>query len=245
VLVNIAHTVEGLTRDEACRRFQPRVRAIARRLGEKARGQVEVDDLVSVGSMGLLEAFDRFSPERGLPFSAFADFRIRGAMMDALRGHDPFSRRRRQLARRLSQTSEAMRAELGRAATPEELAGRLQLSVDAYQTAVSRTVPVVVLPFDAPSDDDLPLADVLPDPELGAEGHLLRSEALAVLKSAINQLPDRQRQAVVLYYTEELSLAEIGQVFDVSVSRVSQILTEARGRLFLKLQAAGVLERAA
>ena len=96
--------VEGMTRDEVCHRFQRKVILLARRLSERlpSDASMQFDDLVSCGAIGLLEAFDRFEPSRGIQFSTFAEYRIRGAMLDALRSSDTFSRRRRQLANRIA-----------------------------------------------------------------------------------------------------------------------------------------------
>lgn len=233
--------VAGMTREEACRRYQPKVLAIARRMHERLSAEVRLplDDLAAVGAMGLLEAFDRFDPAREIQFSTFAEYRIRGAMYDAIRENDSFSRRRRQLAKRVNAAADEIRREHGRAARAEEVARRLEISVDEYHAVVDSTKPVVTMSFDGPEDEGgLSLAERLPDAHSSAEARLVARDTRRLLKLAIAELPDRQRQCILMYYGSELSLAEIAQVFDVTMSRVSQILTEARARLKKKLQAA-------
>ena len=112
--------VENLTREEACYRFKSKVDLVARRVSDRLPrdAAVQLEDLMSWGAIGLLEAFDRFDESRGIKFSTYAEFRIRGAMYDALRTHDTFSRRRRLMARRVDQAQEACRRKQGREPTP-------------------------------------------------------------------------------------------------------------------------------
>lgn len=234
--------VEGLTRDEACRRFQPKVMLLARRLHERLSSELRIplDDLASVGAIGLLEAFDRFDPGRGILFATFAEYRIRGAMYDALRENDAFSRRRRQLSKRIHQAADEIRRVERREATAEEVARKLGIDLDAYYDAVDRTKPVIHVPLDAPSDPDDPdgsrtMSERLADPMRSADAGLVAQELKGVLKEAILELPERQRQCVMMYYSSELTLAEIAAVFGVTVSRVSQILSEAREKLRKRL----------
>jgi RNA polymerase sigma factor for flagellar operon FliA len=232
--------VAGMTRDEACRHYQPKVLAIARRLHDRLSAEVRLplDDLAAVGAMGLLEAFDRFDPGRDVLFSTFAEYRIRGAMYDAIRENDTCGRRRRQLAKRVGAATEDLRRELGRAARPAEVARRLEISLDEYHAAVDATKPVVAMSLDEPGEEGaLSLSERLADPNVGAEARLVARDTRRQLKQAIAELPDRQRQCVLMYYGSELSLVEIALVLDVTMSRVSQILTEARARLKKKLQA--------
>ena len=105
-------TVEGLSRDDACRRYQRKVQLIARGIYGKLSpdATIQLDDLVSCGAIGLLEAYDRFDESRGIAFSTYAEYRIRGAVYDALRGQDTFSRRRRELARRIERATDQRKA---------------------------------------------------------------------------------------------------------------------------------------
>ncbi|MEQ1567718.1 MAG: FliA/WhiG family RNA polymerase sigma factor [Myxococcota bacterium] len=230
-----------MTRDEVCRRFQPKVLLLARRLHDRLSSELRVpmDDLAAVGAIGLLEAFDRFDPVRGIQFTTFAEYRIRGAMYDALRENDSFSRRRRQLAKKITAAADQIRRAEGRNPTADEIASLLGIGVDEYHEAMDRTKPVVHVSIDAGPDSQdgevRPMSDKIADPTRGVEGDMVAAEAKAALKAAIAELPDRQRQCVTMYYSGELTLAEIAAVFEVTVSRVSQILSEARERLRKKL----------
>jgi RNA polymerase sigma factor FliA len=237
-----ARRVEGMTRDEVCKRYQPKVMLLARRLHERLSSELRIplDDLGAVGAIGLLEAFERFEPARGILFATFAEYRIRGAMYDALRDNDAFSRRRRQLSKRINQAAEEIRRAERRNPTAEEVAARLGIELDAYYDAVDRTKPVIHVPLDAPTDPDDPdgsraMSERIADPTRGADAGLVAQQLKAALKDAILELPERQRQSVMMYYASELTLAEIAQVFGVTVSRVSQILSEARDKLRKRL----------
>lgn len=227
--------VEGMTREEVCRRFQSKVMFIARRLHERLSSELQIplDDLAAVGAIGLLEAFDRFEPSRGIQFTTFAEYRIRGAMYDALRENDSFSRRRRQLSKRVNTAAEEIRRSEGRNPSAREVADKLGIDLDEYHSAVDRTKPVVHLSLDAPDDasEGRSLSERIPDPAFGALSGIVATEVREALKTSILELPERQRQCVMMYYGSELTLAEIAQVFGITVSRVSQILTEAREKL--------------
>ncbi len=231
--------VEGFTRAEVCRRFQGKVVLLARRLHDRLASEstIAVDDLAAVGAIGLLEAFDRFDPGRGIQFTTFAEYRVRGAMVDLVREQDAFGRRRRQLARRIERAGEQLAGELGRKPTPSEVATCLGLDMEDYWAAVDRTAPVQHVALDGGSHegDDRTYEERLPDPTAPVDARMVAQEVRDALKAAIQELPERQRQCVMMYYGSELTLAEIAAVLGVTVSRVSQILTESRERLRKKL----------
>lgn len=239
-----ARRIDGLTRDEICARYTRKVEVIARRVARRNPNgsTMNTEDLVSQGMLGLLEAWDRYDETRGISFGAFAEYRIRGAMMDALRAGDPFSRRRRDLSKKLRDAHRDASRRLGREALPEEIAQELGMSIDDYWQAMDKVQPVTSVSLDGPSaggeGDDLPLVERIMDASQRAVDHsLFGAEVRTRLREAIVELPERQRQCVLLYYGRDMSQAEIAQVFDVTVSRVSQILTEARERMRRKLSA--------
>lgn len=236
--------IDGMTRQEACVHYQGKVMLLARRLAERLPrdSELQLGDLVSYGAIGLLEAFDRYDGTRNIQFSTYAEYRIRGAMLDALRSNDTFSRRRRQLARRIEHAVDEVRQSEGREPDPQEVADRLGIDLDEYWNAMDRVAPVSLVSIDgaAPSDDDegRTLLDQihnenspLPDHDLDVMD--LRDQ----LKHAITSLPERERHAILMYYGKDLSLAEIAEVYGVTPSRISQILSAARARLRKKLSA--------
>ena len=231
-------TVEGLTRDEACHMYHRKVLLLARRLSDRLPpdASMQYDDLVSCGAIGLLEAFDRYDDERGIQFSTFAEYRIRGAMLDALRQGDTFTRRRRQLAKRVAYAQSELKRELGREPTPEECADALGMDLEEYWKAVDKVQPVNLVSIDAQQDDEgedsRSLLDVLVTGSVDeADRQLLGQEVRQHLREAIKGLPERHRHCVLMYYGKDMSLAEIAEVYGVTPSRISQILSDGRKRL--------------
>jgi len=233
--------VEGLNREEVTRHYQRKILLIARQVVDRLPPSVnmEFEDLVSYGAIGLLEAFDRFDDARGIQFSTFAEYRIRGAMLDALRGEDTFTRRRRQLARRVESATDTLRRELGRDPSPGEVADCLGISMDEYWKALDRVKQITHVSIDGPSQDDDSGRSLIEQFAIDPSEHPGRqidvAEVKRLLEEAVLALPDQQRQCVMMYYGKELSLAEIAQVYEVTPSRISQILSQARGRLRKKL----------
>jgi RNA polymerase sigma factor for flagellar operon FliA len=228
-------TVEGLNRDEVCRKYQDKVFLVARRIHERLsrHASIEIDDLVSWGAIGLLEAFDRFDASKGVRFSTYAEHRIRGTIYDQLRARDTSTRRRRDLAKRIEAAKVKLQRQLGREPLPEEIAVGLEISLDDYWHAVHKTAPTTHVSVDAPDEETgRPLLEVLADHEdTGVEQRMVVDQVRLVLRQAIQDLPERHRHCVMMYYDKEMSLAEIAAVYDVSVSRISQIISDARGRL--------------
>ncbi|MBN2800858.1 MAG: FliA/WhiG family RNA polymerase sigma factor [Deltaproteobacteria bacterium] len=230
-----------MTRDEACDRYHNKVLLLARRVYERLSPEagVQLEDMVSYGAIGLLEAFDRYDESRGIQFSTFAEYRIRGAMYDALRTQDTFTRRRRQLAKKVEAATDHVRDRQGRDPLPEEIAEELGVSLDEYWMMLDRVKPVSHVSLDAPQGDEeegRPLIERLisqssPGPDTRVAVQQIRTK----LKASIRELPDKERQCVMMYYGKDLSMAEIAAVYGVTVSRVSQILTAARGSLRKKL----------
>jgi RNA polymerase sigma factor for flagellar operon FliA len=221
--------VEGMTRDEACVRFHGKLLAVARKVYARVgdAGGVAMEDLVSHGVIGLLEAFDRFEQDKGIHFDAYAEYRIRGAMIDALRTMDTFTRRRRQASRRLADAARQARTALGREPSDGEIARTMGVEMDAYWEARDMAQPVTLTPIDGGEDEEI--RDILAGG--AADRRLAVTDARRALRDAIGGLPEREKQIVLLYYGREMSLAEIGEVFGVTPSRVCQVLSVARGKL--------------
>jgi RNA polymerase sigma factor for flagellar operon FliA len=221
--------------------YHRKVVLLARQLAERLPpgASLQAEDLASFGAIGLLEAFDRFDENRGIRFSTFAEYRIRGAMLDALRSTDPFPRRRRQLARRIDHATQRLRKELLREPEPREIAHVLGIDLEAFHQALDRVKPISHVPLDAPVGDDedgRSLIEQMPGPMSQDPGvRLDRAEVWGRLRSSILALPEKHRHCVMMYYGKSMKLAEIAAVYDVTSSRISQILTEARASLQKKL----------
>ncbi|MEW6088781.1 MAG: FliA/WhiG family RNA polymerase sigma factor [bacterium] len=201
----------------------------------------ESDDLVSCGIIGLMDAIEKFDPDRGIKFKTYAISRVRGAILDELRALDWVPRSVRQKARQLEATCSELENELKRQATDTEMAGALGISMDDFYnlvTKVNNTAVVSLDKFWTVKDDDqaVQMLDLvedfkIPNPEEESESQ----EKKEVLQQAIERLPERERTVVSLYYFEELTLKQIGDLLDVSESRVSQMHTKAILRLKGKL----------
>ena len=224
------------TRDRLVMEHVGLVRALAGRLAHRVPSQVEVSELISVGVLGLIDAASRFKPSLGVPFDAFARRRIHGAMLDALRDLDWAPRSVRRLGRTMDGTVARLRHELGREPQEKEIAGALNVNdaeygrmLDQLKTAELATIR------QATSEDGTNSLEVAIDPGEGPYAKLERQELREFLAEAITELPERERHILALYYHEELTLAEIGEVIGVGESRVSQLRTQAIGRLRSRL----------
>jgi RNA polymerase sigma factor FliA len=207
--------------------YSPLVKYVAGRLRARLPESVEYADLVSDGILGLMEAIDRFDPERGLAFQTYAVPRIRGAMVDALRGLDWVPRSVRDKVRKVEEAQQRLEARLGRIPDDPEIAAELGITVSALRDLYSKVAFTSVA-----SVEDLELAD---DLSAAATQEIEDDQAKAALLKVVRQLPERDQVIIALYYFEGFTLAEIGQVLGVTESRVSQLHSRAtlvlRGRL--------------
>lgn len=210
------------------------VRHVARGIQRRLMNVVELDELMSAGTLGLVEAIERFDHTRNLAFSTYAVPRIRGAILDELRrvDHVPSSVRRR--ARALGNARDELSSDLGRAPDSNETASHLGVDAATFgrmQGDVAATMLVGLDDVRSSDDEGYTLADVLPAPEDDIDDRLSRSRELELLRDAISRLPSVERQVLTLYYYEELKLQDIARVLEVTESRVCQIKQKALIRL--------------
>lgn len=201
----------------------------------------ESDDLISCGIIGLMDAIEKFDPNRGIKFKTYAISRVRGAILDELRALDWVPRSIRQKARQLENACNELENELMRPANDFEVANALGVSMDEFHnlvTSVNNTAVISLDKFWAVKDDsqavqimDLVEDIKIPNPEQANE----TQEKKKVLRHAIDKLPDREKTVVSLYYFEDMTLKQIGEILDVSESRVSQMHSKAIVRLKGKL----------
>jgi RNA polymerase sigma factor for flagellar operon FliA len=221
-------------RDRLVVEHVPLVKTLAQRLAQRLPPQVEMSDLVSVGVLGLIDAATRYRPSLGVPFDAFARRRVNGAMLDALRDLDWAPRSLRRLRREMETAVSSLRRRLGREPRDEEIATAMGVSMPAFDKALEqiRSLEVATIrQLDAPTPDGTPLVELCIDASEDAVTQLERKEIKAHLARAIDQLPERERHILALYYQEEMTLAEIGEVIGVCESRVSQLRSLAITRL--------------
>jgi len=222
------------TRDQLVIDHVPLVKSMAQRLAQRLPSQVEMNDLISVGMLGLIDAAGRYKPTLGVPFDAFARRRVHGAMLDALRELDWAPRSLRRLRRSMDSAVANLRHTLGREPEDAEIASAMDLSPHEYDKALEqlRTLEIGSLrQLEAPAPDGTSLLELCMDPGEGVVAQLERKELREHLARAIEQLPERERQILALYYEQELTLAEIGEVIGVCESRVCQLRSLALSRL--------------
>jgi len=208
----------------------------ARELAAKIPQSIELEDLVSAGTLALIQALEGFDVSRGLVFSTYAMQRIRGAMLDDLRSQDWMPRTARSRARKLAETTTRLEAQLGRPPAHEEIAAVLGVDMDSYWRQWVDSDRAHMIPLDGTVPDSTPgsvrLEEVICDPD--AEDFSLRvsqDEDLACLREAVAGLPQKERTVLALYYYEKLNLRQIGEVLHLTESRVSQIRSQALSRL--------------
>lgn len=210
------------------------VRMLANRLSRRLPSHVDNGELMGVGVMGLVDAAGRYQPSTGVPFDAFARQRIHGAMLDALRRMDRAPRAVRRQQRTLETVLSQLRQRLGREPEVEEVAAAMGLALDDYFHLLDelRSAELASLSrVSGAEGDGRSLLDFALDAAEGPHAQLERRELKARLVNALKELPERERQILALYYEEEMTLAEIGQVFDVGASRISQLRAQAIVRL--------------
>jgi RNA polymerase sigma factor for flagellar operon FliA len=218
------------------------VHHVAREMSRRTN-VVELDDLVSAGTFGLIRALDSFDLSRGLAFSTYAVRRIRGAILDDLRSQDWTPRAVRVKARRLQVATMALEARLGRPPRPEEVAAQLEIDISTYWRWRDDTATRRVVSYEGDAGTPMgpaPLQDRLEDGEwVTPQEELGRREDVRILRDAIARLPEKERTVMALYYYEELNQRRIAEVLHVTESRVSQIRSQAVRRLRSRLAPAG------
>lgn len=235
----------GYDREIIVNEFLPSIRYHASMLKLRLPPSVEMDDLVSSGVVGLLDALDKYDDSRGIKFKTYAEFRIRGSMLDYLREMDWFPRSARRNAARLQNAYARLEAVLGHPPSEEEVAKGLDLSVEELRKQLALYSGLNVFSLDLPQDDE----DSISTGIQKALGEAARDEARQedllrdlkeVLGKAIDLLPEREKQLIALYYYEELTMKEIGAIFNLGEPRICQIHSQAvlrlRGKLHRQLE---------
>ena len=227
-------TGDQKARDRLVVAYSPLVKYVAGRMGAGLPAHVEEADLISYGLGGLIAAIERFDLSREIRFETYAITRIKGSILDELRALDWVPRSVRARARQIERANVKLEAKLQRVPTEEELAEELEMTVDEFNAALLQIANSSISALDelwSPSDssgDSMSLLDTLsdssaPDPEKIVEQNELRDR----IAEALDRLPEREKLVIALYYYENLTLREIGEVLRVTESRVSQLHTKA------------------
>jgi RNA polymerase sigma factor for flagellar operon FliA len=229
-----AYKAEGRQdqRDQLILHYSPLVKYVAGRVASGLPHTVDQADLVSYGIFGLIDAIEKFQPERGFKFETYAIARIKGNILDELRSIDWVPRSVRAKARALEKAYAKLEGELHRTPTDAELADELDLTDDQLQTTLGQISFTGLVALDemlsgGDRGDSITLGDTIADAGMGPMAAYEVEEMRALLADAISRLPEREKTVLTLYYYEGLTLAEIGSILGVTESRVCQIHTKS------------------
>jgi RNA polymerase sigma factor for flagellar operon FliA len=231
--------LEGPERDRLLIEHLPTVRYLAHRIHERLPQQVELDDLISAGIVGLIDAFNKFDHKKMVQFKSYAQFRIRGAILDSLRVLDWSPRELRRKGRAVQEAIQALTRMLRRTPTEPEIAREMNLGLNEYQLLLGQLKGLEIGSLNLEHAEDSgedQLAYIAGSPEEDPLFRCLQGEMRQCLIDAIEELPEKERMVLTLYYYEELTMKEIGLTLGVVESRVSQIHSAAVVRLRSTLQ---------
>ena len=234
-------TKDGRIRDFFVKQYAPLVKYVAGKVAIGMPHTVEFDDLVGFGVFGLFDAISKFDPEKNVKFKTYAVTRIRGAIFDELRSIDWVPRSVRQKTREIEEAIHRLEASLGRAASDQEISDELGISIEDFHKSILKISGTSILSlndvwFTGEENDKVSIVDSIESPQsLNPETIVEKEEIRRVIVDAIHELPEKEKQVLVLYYYEDLTLKEIGKVLEVTESRVSQLHTKAIMRLRAKL----------
>jgi RNA polymerase sigma factor for flagellar operon FliA len=229
--------------EDMIRKYAPLVKKVAYRMIHRVPASVEVEDLMSVGTIGLIHAIEHFDASKGKRFEAFAEFRIKGAMLDELRSYDFMSRTQRGKANKIDKAKVKIEAREGRSASYDELAEETGLSATEVEDVMAANEQVAFLTLEdlgALAEDQTEVASELltnarpQDPF----GHALFNQLRDEVVKALEAMPERLKLVMSLYYYNELNFKEIGRVLDLTESRISQLHSEAVKHLRKELRKA-------
>jgi RNA polymerase sigma factor for flagellar operon FliA len=234
-------------RDAVVLEHLPLVKAIAVRVHENLPVHVDLDDLVHAGILGLFDAATKYDPAKKVAFSSYAKHRIKGAILDSLRQLDWASRDLRRRHKQVEAITRDLAAKLLRNPTEAEIAEQMGVEAARWRQMMLdlRTVGLISASTRASEQEDLPSPEFPAQPETQPDSMCARQQLRELLSSAMKSLPDRYQKVVVLYYTNEMTMKEIGDMLGINESRVSQIHKSALEKMAVALQSVGIESSAA
>jgi RNA polymerase sigma factor for flagellar operon FliA len=219
----------------------PFIKYTAYRLGQRLPPQLSMNDLVSVGIMGLLDALQRYAEGR-VKIKTFVEYRIKGAMLDELRSHDGVSRSLKNKISQIKNAHRKLEKELGRLPDEEEVAKSLNMTLDNYYRTLQAASNAVVFSFEdfrgtMKEENEIDVTECIPDPAMKTPLELMEeNSAREALAHHINDLPEKEKLILSLYYWEELTMKEIGRVMNLTEGRVCQLHSQALMRLKSRME---------
>ena len=235
-------TIDEAEREELIRSFLPLVKRVVHRLAGRLPAEVDIKEMLNSGIIGLVDALEKYDPRHETNFSTYAQFRIRGAILDSFRAQDWAPRSLRHKAHKLEAAYHKLEQDLGRPADDKEVAEELGIDIEALQKMLNEVSGVVMLSFEelgfGHGEERFQAEEFLPSARQDPLSDLLDAEKVEIIARALDRLPEKERLVITLYFYEELNLKEIGEIIGVTESRASQI----RSRALLRLR--GYLKRA-
>jgi len=228
--------------EQIVKEYSPMIKYVANRIALRLPPHIEVDDLISVGAIGLMDAIEKYDPSRGAKFKTYAEFRVRGSILDELRSLDWVPRSVRQKASKLDGVSSKLQSKLGRLPEDEEIAKEMGVTLEEFFKTLNETRNMPLLSLEdlgiaRDSGDKQSLLDTLEGrSDVDPQTQMRLTELKNLIAAAIDSLPEKERLMVSLYYYEELTMKEIGEVLGITESRISQIHSKAVYRLRTKLK---------
>jgi len=219
----------------------PFIKYTAYRLGQRLPPQLSMNDLVSIGIMGLLDALQRYAEGR-VKIKTFVEYRIKGAMLDELRSHDGVSRSLKNKINQIKNAHRKLEKELGRLPDEEEVAKSLNMTLDNYYRTLQTASNAVVFSFEdfrgkMQEENEIDVMECIPDPAMKTPLELMEeNSAREALAHLINDLPEKEKLILSLYYWEELTMKEIGKVMNLTEGRVCQLHSQALIRLKARME---------
>lgn len=227
--------IDDEQREELIRNFLPLVKRVVHRLAGRLPAEVDVKEMLNSGIIGLVDALEKYDPRHETNFSTYAQFRIRGAILDSFRLQDWAPRSLRHKAHKLESAYMRLEQELGRPAEDSEVAAELGVDEETLQKMLGEVSNVVMLSFEelgyGHGEDRFIAEDAVTSSRPDPLSNLLESEKVEIIARALDRLPEKERLVITLYFYEELNLKEIGEIINVTESRASQIRSRALLRL--------------
>ncbi|MBC61669.1 MAG: FliA/WhiG family RNA polymerase sigma factor [Zetaproteobacteria bacterium] len=235
------NTINKSVRDQLILDFSPLIKFVAQKIVSRLPANIEIDDLISAGVIGLMDAIEKYDPTRDNKFKTYAEFRIRGSMLDELRAQDWVPRSIRDKAKVIDRAFSKLEQEFGRSVTGVEISTSLGISIDQYYMMLHKIRASSMLSVeDLSTSKKHEYRTILECLESSKSRnpflHVRSKDIRNALIYTIDQLPDKQKLVMSLYYYEDLNLKEIGRILDVTESRVSQLHTQALSKMKIKLK---------
>ncbi|MEC7241537.1 MAG: RNA polymerase sigma factor FliA [Myxococcota bacterium] len=234
-MVNIAE-MSKREREELILQHYPMVRRVAYRMVSRYPSCIEADDLVTIGTLGLIDAVDKFEESRSVSFSAYARFLVHGAILDELRKTDWVPRSVRNRFSRIQETKQNLREKLGRDPNEEEVAQALGVGVERLREMIQGATVRTLVSMEEGSEDEESVGSTLPSAEPTPLEAATKEHLREMVRARVTDLPERERQIVDMYYFQELTFREIGQILGITESRVSQLHSRMKARMSSELQ---------